>query len=744
MEATRRGLARSKFYIVAFCGGVALTLGISWLASAVQYVPGAPPAVRAPTRHAQMSEEHGMPPGSMAMSSGQHSAAEEPADRPAATPTNDALPAPAGLTVRPDDRNAIVQWDFDPNAPVRPLPPGVMGYKITWGPASAPVSFSKLVEEPIVQLQPLVNGQAYQAYVQAVDDLGRLGPRSATVSFTGDSSRVDRLRQRMNGFFDDFNLPEGPPDELKWNAAYSRCNVDWSNGFFINNQFHAHNTAFSGVCDRAQSISRPRAALDFSDNGTRTIVFDFDGVSLRNKWYLDLVPRLMDINGHVNNEDPNSYMDPAGGLRFVQREQIVAIVRFNPDGSETILAGTGGPDFPTLEYAGLQLTSNVRRHWEIHVSRDYADIYIDGQKVVATAPGAFNLPLNQYHLLWNLFSYNTNKANQPFVLAHWDNFGFDAPSRTRHNVVTHNYKVVNNGLDFIKAFAGGSPATVRLNIPDAVAGAVGQRLMFTLQEDPYDTYVWDPSDKVSVNGVDIPIPEPSTDAIPPLPMNKLVGVAEPYSMVIPLPVGALRQGQNTLVFTTVGSSLLNIHAELDFDAATAPPYTQPDLGASMPKMPAIGPNAIITQVGDTRLETWADYLNDASRFNPTVSGVVPVSIEVHNDRALRGTGSNPGVIQVDLLVDRKVMLSQRTDAQVPAPAIKYTFYLNTRWLANGVHEIYLRAYGPKMVPSIADYGGAGGQSGRYYPIHITVRNDSVPLIPAPYRYAMWLMWARGT
>ena len=115
------------------------------------------------------------------------------------------------------------------------------------------------------------------ARVQSVDGAGHLSAFSPTVSFTGTPARVDALRARMNGFFDDFNLPAGAPDERKWNSAYSRCNAATSNGFFINDQFHAHSTVFSGNCDRGQSISRPRAALDFSDNGTRTIVFDWDG-----------------------------------------------------------------------------------------------------------------------------------------------------------------------------------------------------------------------------------------------------------------------------------------------------------------------------------------------------------------------------------------------------------------------------------------------------------------------------------
>ena len=286
-----------------------------------------------------------------------------------------ALPTPAGLTIEQDDRNAILQWDFNPQNPVTPLPTGVMGYKITWGPAANPSVFTKLTEERILQLQPLTNGQPYVARVQSIDSTGHLSAFSPTVSFTGTPARVDALRARMNGFFDDFNLPAGAPDERKWNSAFSRCNADTSNGFFINDQFHAHNTVFSANCDRGQSISRPRATLDFSDNGTRTIVFDWDGELRRNQWYLDIVPRMMDISGQVNIEGIIAPADPAQGLRFHQNEQAANIFEFGDNGSETTLAQIGDL-FSSLEWAGLKQVSNVRRHWEIHLSRDQAEVLI--------------------------------------------------------------------------------------------------------------------------------------------------------------------------------------------------------------------------------------------------------------------------------------------------------------------------------------------------------------------------------
>lgn len=629
------------------------------------------------------------------------------------------LPIPQGLTVRQDDRAAILQWDVDPKRLAAPLPEGVSGYRVTWGPAARPDSFVRLTEYKFIQLQPLVNGQPYVAQVQSVDSYGRLSPFSTQVSFTGDSARVDALRERMNGFFDDFNLAEGAPDELKWNTAYSRCNSEESNAFFINPQFHVHNTVFSGNCDRAQQVNRARAEIDFSDNLTRTIVFDYDGVFRRNRWYVDLVPRLADLTG------PEKFFP--GGLRIKQSDYDLDIRTIDNNGDEVVIAQTDRKPYPPLDAAGVPLVPNVRRHWEVRVSKTAMEVLVDGVRVLATPPGAFRLTQDRYHVHWVAFSYNTNKGNQMMVLYHWDNFGFDAPAGTRNDTVTHNYKLNNAGSDFLNVarWNDTAPAAANLNIPDEINGARERRLMFTLQTQDNRKYVWSATDRVILNGVGFAIPKPASDTDP--PDVSLVTSIRPYQVTIPLPEGVLRKGMNTFVFDLEASGVHNIHVELDFDTATAPSYTQPDRAAGgqvMPKMPEIGPNAIIAQIGSTQIDRYSDQVNDPAKFKPSVSGIVPVTVEVGNDRVLQGTGSNPGVKLVELFVDRQIVASQRTDVMTPAPAATLTFNLDTRKFPNGTHELYVRAYNPDCVPSIADYGVFNGQSGRYLPIYINVRNGT--------------------
>ncbi|MEP7191131.1 MAG: hypothetical protein ABI901_18215, partial [Roseiflexaceae bacterium] len=445
------------------------------------------------------------------------------------------------------------------------------------------------------------------------------------------------------------------------------------------------------------------------------------------------VPRMMDISGQVNLEGISAPADPADGLRFHQNEQVASIDVFGSNGALTTPARTDSKPYLPLDWAGLKQVSNVRRHWEIHIRRDYAEILIDGVKVLATAPGAFRLNADRYYLLWNVFSYNTAKANVPFVLGHWDNFGFDAPAGTTHDTVTHNYRLVNTGTDFMKAFGKHAPAQATLKIPDAVDGAAIRRLMFTIQMETNGSYTWSPSDTVSVNGSSFAIPEPISNAQPSIPSTGLIDAYAPYSVVIPLPEDVLVQGDNQLVFTTAASAVHNIHVELDFSAADEPAYTPPALalgGAVTPVIPAVGPNAFMTQIGSKKVEGWLDNLTDPATFNPTVSGIVPISVEVHSDIALQGTGSNLGVKQIELLIDQRVVLTQRTDAEAAAPSVITTLNVDTRRLSNGTHEIYLRAYNTRCTPSIPDYHAAGAESGWYFPLHIKVQNSGAVIAAA--------------
>jgi hypothetical protein len=218
-------------------------------------------------------------------------------------------------------------------------------------------------------------------------------------------------------------------------------------------------------------------------------------------------------------------------------------------------------------------------------------------------------------------------------------------------------------------------------------------------------------------------------------------------VVLALPDGVLRQGDNQISFSTLSSSVHTIHAELDFGRAKAPAYTPPSralAGGGAPAIQPVGPNAAITYVGGVAVQPFVSDLASAAVFNPTLGGTLTVRAEVHADVAMQATGSNVGVRQVDLLVDGVTVQSIRADAAAPAPAVYTSFTLDTRRLSNGMHALYVRAYDARCIPSIADYLGAGGGSGTYYPLHITVRNGSAAAgagaaAELPYRVALPLV-----
>jgi hypothetical protein len=640
----------------------------------------------------------------------------------AAPQYNASLPVPADVKVEEDDNNAILSWDgggtTDPN------PEGVGGYRVSWGVAGQPLGNVALTQYRILQLQPLVNGQKYEAQVQAVDMLGNLSTPSQTVSFAGTSARVDQMRSRMTGFFDDFNRPAGAASELKWNNAWSFCSDPAFSSMFINNQFHVHNMVAATNCDRGQSISRPRNTFDFTGR-TGTISFDFDGEFRRDQWYLDLVPDLMDITGQVNIEAGDVASNPGNVLRFHQNEQIVEILWIDAKGVETKLASTDYNPYPPLDELGLKLVSNVRRHWELKVSQNSAEVWINGKKVVAT--NKLNLPFGKATVLWNEFSYNTRKSNEPYVLVHWDNFGFDGPAS---QIETHNYRTPGyGGFDYVELQ---KESVIReIKIPDEVKGATAQRLMFTMQMSN-NWYDWSPEDKVIINGQTFPVPKPSgiqTELI------NLVSEINPYSMIINLPPGVLKTGDNQIEFVLLSCGVTNVHAELDFPAGKAPAYTPPEKVyplVTMPAMPDVGPGAFIQAFGDTKVEIGGTVEEEEAKKVFPVSGRVPVKFVVHNDIALAATGRNPGITKVELRLNQKPIYSVDLN---DAPYFEGAYVLDTSQYANGQYAIDVVATNKNGVTSIPDYFQGDSVAGDYYPLQIGINNPksgstSLPVAPA--------------
>jgi hypothetical protein len=637
---------------------------------------------------------------------------------PAASPVQAAgetlatLPVPDKLAVEEDDNNAVLSWG-DPIKPDRPNPANVTGYRISWGLAgSSAAPTVQLTSERIIQLQPLTNGQTYQAQVQSVDGSGNISAPSQTVTFTGTPARVNALRSRMTGFFDDFNQVAGPFDELKWNQAFSACNDPAMSASFINSQFHAHNMELSGHCDRAQVVNRPRATFDFTGR-TGTVAFDLDGLTSRSMWYLDLIDTadgVTDITSHIS-ESGSGVGNPGKVLRIRQNENSLSFQYVDASGVLKTIADTNWKPYPPLDWAGFKTVPNMRRHWELHISQQQIEVTINGKVVLATA---FNLPFSQATVHWTAFSYNTSKHNVPYALVHWDNFGFDGPAAP---LETHNYRAAGYaGRDLIEAVRN-VPVATSINIPDKVSGALAQRLMFTLQMKDFSAYQWSASDKVVVNGRAIAVPKPVLT-------GDGININVPYSVRLELPAGTLITGQNQLSFVMAYSHVLNIHLEVDFAKGSAPAYTQPaaiypaQSSMIMPTMTEVGPSVTIATLGNTPA---TDYGRYTTKVFP-VSGTVNVKAKVNHELAMDAMGKNPGISRVQIRLNKSPIYE--LDLGTPgAPATNIAYNLDTTRFADGNYQLDVVAFNPGGAVSIPNYFEAHAAAGDYYPIYLNISNS---------------------
>ena len=621
-----------------------------------------------------------------------------------------ALPIPTNIRVDQDDRVATLFWDSFPNTTT-----GVSGYQVKWGMSEGVLDHTVLVQYPVAQLQPLTNGTSYTAEIRSIDNLGYLSAPSRTILFTGNSTRVDTLRKSMNGFFDDFNLPEGPVNELNWNASWSLCNDPTRNGFFLNDQFHVHSALAALVPlrgDRAQAIARPRAAFDFT-NRTGTLVFDFDGAQRRDRWYIDFIPNPLDITGHVGSDDGEQGY-PGNMLRLKETNNVVSLVWIDSTGRAKTLVTS-----PNLIQFGIRTIPNIRRPWEVKLSQKFVSVKVDGKLVCSSA---VDLPWSVCYPQWSVVSYNTPKENIPRTFIHWDNFGFDAPEGYVKSTVTHNYQSIGSDGSVFAESKNRAPVTVTVPIPDSLDNASGAKLYFTLQAGA-QAYKWAQGDSYSINGVKYLLDEPA--GVPAL-SSYLVSVYRPYSIYAALPLSALKAGDNQVTFCLTYGGAMNVHIEVDYPVGKESKYTPPmdifNRSMAMNTMP-VGAGVRITKINATPVyDILGGTVAESSLKSLSVSGVIDITVEVDGQACLHATGKQAGVSRIEFLIDGVVSSSFLTDAQSPTVSGVYHFMLTTSKLTNGIHELFARAMAPAGVSSIPDYQAAVSKPGDYYPLRISVNN----------------------
>ncbi len=566
------------------------------------------------------------------------------------------IPRPQNVKIFPDDQSLIVTWDDT-------RPSGVIGYYLKYKKKGA--SSWEGIKQTIhnsVQLQPLENGAEYEVTVQSArgsylqTDKGSLvnhdsfGPMywaradghvspAVTVSGTASAARVAAMRNRLTGFFDEFNEPANPFNELKWNNA-SFCDYENTSSAFINNQFHSHNAV---SCTFGGTISRPRSTFDtsvgvnggpVSETNPALIEFDMDiGVDGRSKWYLDLVPLSartgrypLDMDGHHTADDSQDHEDPGNMLRFeVGGSGVTAgfnywdknrnfnslwsweppstcanwsrdwgdFVDFRvtdgcPTSNKTLVPAS---PLPEQNLPLLMTAQNVRRHWVMQFTPTKVKVFVDGTQIMqATLPAEWAAE-KKYTLQNTMFSYNTAKGFSAdssnmarrgiipyFHFYHWDNFGFTGPAATTE---IHNY--VDGGSDgkspkyLNNNEPRDMPRTTNIKIPDEIGSPTNVRLYLTIASRlPYN---WKLGDNVVINGHRYDFPSLTSQSPNPPPFWD----GEIWNNLIPVAINVnkadLKKGDNIVIFNIIGEanapSAINVHLELEYPKGSAPSFTQP-------------------------------------------------------------------------------------------------------------------------------------------------------------------------
>ncbi len=663
-----------------------------------------------------------------------------------------------------DDYNAIIAWNsyswinHDDPAFDQEKQLGIYGYKIEWGPLSEGFINSAITVNRSYQLQPLVPGIIYIARVYAISAYGELSLPSMTIKTAHDANRVNGMRERLNGFFDDFNASAGGFDELKWNQAYSGCVAQGTGGQHINAQFHGHNLLATGGCDRGVAVSRARKIFDIT-NRTGHIEFDLDGAKgSRQFWYLDFNPvdqpwgHKRDLSGHVSLGESGNAADPMGLLRIVQSGHTVGLQMADETGvlftlDDQYQNGACGNDlrFCSNAQGGYNLLpqTNVRHHWRIAISQTHISIFIEDILVVDASLAQLNwpqgLPWARMQVAWTYFSYNTAKENIVRGLLHWDNFGFDAPQADDSpEVVVHNYSdgnigpqnYVTNNCCAPRAQLN-KPLSIQVPIVDAVVDTDGNlplkaELMFTLQ----GGYEWSQADHVFVNGQHYDMPQPQATVVN-MDQENLIGSIIPYSASLNIDPSIIITGSNLLSFHLNNIAIFNVHIELTFAQKNAPIFTQPiDIFGSEEYLPKIMPNPgpvgvgiLIDKIAGVPAYQYESLPDRSYRLNESISGVVAFDVRGNSKAQMLASGNLTGITHYQIWQDGVPGVIVPVNMHTPSPAFLHLDNLwDTTGLCNGEHSLFVKAFTPEGTASFFDYFLAHSEMGEYRPIRVTTVN----------------------
>lgn len=270
------------------------------------------------------------------------------ADKRVLVPEAGKPPAPpAELKVRPSKGRLVVSWSAADTG--EPEPEGAAGYEVQWG-RSGNLDRVRLVAEPVVQLDGLVEGYEYLVQVRTVDSFGQ---RSEPISVA--STAIDYEADRTGYTFADRFDGEPALDPAKWSLTrYPLCGTaDGGEGD------NAHRLIINARCGSETQLTLrsrtpfrllPRAQAKNGELGRMVVATDAPGPN--SELTIDLVPGAANVVGCLTCTSTTSPQPGRAGLDRTLPPGTIRVrlagtpARFGRPASTTVQVLTG-PGVPT-------------------------------------------------------------------------------------------------------------------------------------------------------------------------------------------------------------------------------------------------------------------------------------------------------------------------------------------------------------------------------------------------------------
>ena len=489
---------------------------------------------------------------------------------------------PRALTVSSGPRRLQLRWAGE--AP---------GYEVRWGDGR-----SRLVTEPVTQLDGLEDERSYEVEVFAVDAFGQ---RSAPAKATG----TPHARPAEDYALEDrFDQPDAP-DPRRWRLA-SRGDCARATPGQADD---GRRLVLSSNCAAAPATLRSRTPFVLRDaEELGRFVVETDAPGADGELVLDLVP------GPVSVVSGDALPPDAVRLRVATGAGATSVKVLVP-------AGT-----PTTEVRAMPaLETGISHRWELVLRRDGVRVLFDGT-LVATSPA---VPAWREATALVSVAGPTGQRSAVSLIA------FDAADATAPPWVPGPEVEVRVAVEAPPAGPG-----------DALSGVTGGQLRMALLHT--DASPEAPSFSVSVAGVVVPL-RPAPAGAP-----WRAGVA--YPVVADLPAEALRVGGNGKLEVTLltGMRVQATHVDLELTGSTTstPPSTE--------QAPLVGREPELARVTGTVLDASGQSVPEGAavqrgrmvvdlmlqgRPGAAVAGLAGFSLRVDDERvAVVPTASGgPGV-----------------------------------------------------------------------------------------------------